>query len=98
MCQSIEQNNGRVEQHARRFQKRILRVICLVSYRDFRGNLEDLGGIVRIMNQRNMVTWTGSQGASPVQGNLHAGFLKEEEDGNILSLFNYHHYVSTFVN
>jgi len=23
----------------------------------------------------------GSWGASPVQGNLHAGFLKEEEDG-----------------
>ncbi len=32
----------------------------------------------------------GSWGASPVQGNLHAGFLKEEEDGNILSLFNSH--------
>ncbi|KKL61433.1 hypothetical protein LCGC14_2195370 [marine sediment metagenome] len=30
----------------------------------------------------------GFWGASPVQGNLHAGFLKEEEDGNILSLFN----------
>ena len=87
MCESIEQNNGRVEQHVRRFQKRIFWVIRF-SYRDFRGNLEDLGGIVRIMNQRNMVTWTGSQGASPVQGNLHAGFLKEEEDGNILSLFN----------
>ncbi|KKL81794.1 hypothetical protein LCGC14_1991170, partial [marine sediment metagenome] len=26
---------------------------------------------------------------SPVQGNLHAGFLKEEGDGNIPSLFNW---------
>ena len=34
------------------------------------------------------MTCMDSQDASPVQGNLHAGFLKEEEDGNILSLFN----------
>ncbi len=44
---------------------------------------------MRSMNQRNTVTCTDSQGASPVRGNLHAGFLKEEEDGNILSLFNF---------
>ena len=31
---------------------------------------------------------TGFWNASPVRGNLHAGFLKEEGDGNILSLFN----------
>jgi len=75
MCESIERNNGRVE-HVRMFQNQIFRVIR-ISYRDFRGNLEDLGGIVRGMNQRNTVTCTGSQGKSPVQGNLHAGFLEE---------------------
>ncbi|HDZ18800.1 MAG TPA: hypothetical protein ENH75_10940 [archaeon] len=31
------------------------------------------------MNQRNMVTWMGSQGSSPVPGNLHAGFQEEGE-------------------
>ena len=76
MCESIEQNNGRVE-HVRRFQKRIFRVIR-VSYRDVQGDLDGFGGIVISMNQRNMATWTDSQGASPVQGNLHAGFLEEE--------------------
>ena len=78
MCESIEQNNGRVELHVRRFQKRIFRVIR-VSYRDFRGDLEDLGGTMRNRNQRNMVTWTDSQGSSPVPGNLHAGFQEEGE-------------------
>ena len=79
MCKSIEQNKGRVIfRHVRRFQERILRVIR-ISYRDFRGNLENLGGIVRNMNQRNMVTWMGSQGSSPVPGNLHAGFQEEGE-------------------
>ena len=76
MCKSIEQNKGRVELHVRWFQKRIFRVIR-VSYRDVQGDLDGFGGIVRSMNQRNMVTWTGSQGSSPVQGNLHAGFLEE---------------------
>ena len=75
MCESIEQNNGRVELHVRMFQKRIFRVIR-VSYRDVQGDLDGFGGIVRSMNQRNMVTWTGSQGSSPVQGNLHAGSKK----------------------
>ncbi len=87
MCKSIEQNNGRVELHVRWLQEWIFRIIR-ISYRDFRGNLDSLGGIVKSMNQRNTVTCTDFQGASPVQGNLHAGFLKEEEDGNILSLFN----------
>ena len=78
MYKNIEQTNGRVEIYVRRFQSLIFRVIH-VSYRDFQGDLEDLGGIVINMNQKNMVTWMDSQGASPVQGNLHAGFLEEGE-------------------
>ena len=86
MSKLIELTNGR-EGHVRWLQEWIFRVIH-ISYRDFRGDLDGLGGIVKSMNQRNTVTCTDSQGASPVQENLHAGFLKEEEDSNILSLFN----------
>ena len=39
MCESIEQNNGRVELHVRRFQKRIFRVIR-VSYRCVQGDMD----------------------------------------------------------
>ncbi len=83
MYKSIERNKGRVErvnlhQHVRWFQEQIFRVIR-VPYRDFRGDLEELRGSVRNTSQRDMVTWTDSQGSSPVQGNLHAGFQEEEE-------------------
>ena len=99
MCENLEQNKGRVvdweciqwdipKRHVRRLQERIFRVTRDISYRDVRGDLDCFGEIVRCMIQRNTATCTGSWGASPVQGNLHAGFLKEEEDGNILSLFN----------
>jgi len=90
MCESIEQNKGHVidweciqwdipNLHVRRLQERIFRA-TRISYRNIWGDLDCFGGIVRNMNQRNTVTCTGSWGASPVQGNSHAGFLKEEGD------------------
>ena len=60
MSETIEQTKGRVadweiiqwdttKQHVRRLQERVFRA-TRDSYRDFRGNLEGLGGIVRSMN------------------------------------------------